>query len=66
MSGAELAQLTAIARSRTEPAAGVERARALLAYRNDPSSFAVGRALGLHHQTVQRCIERAALWRNIG
>src|SRR5215472_10131493 len=59
MSGAELAQLTAIARSRTEPAARVERARALLAYRNDPLFFAVGFALGLHHQTVQRCIERA-------
>jgi len=57
--GAELAQLMAIARSRTEPAARVERAHALLAYRNDPSFFAVGRALGLHHQTVQRCIERA-------
>ena len=25
----------------------------------DPSFFAVGRALGLHHQTVQRCVERA-------
>jgi Homeodomain-like domain len=31
----------------------------LLAYREDPSFFAVGRALGLHHQTVQRCVERA-------
>jgi hypothetical protein len=28
------------------------------AYRED-SSFAVARALGLHHQTVQRCVERA-------
>jgi len=62
MSGADLAQLKAIARSRTEPAARVERARALLAYRNDPSFFAVGRALGLHHQTVQRCIERAVAY----
>jgi Homeodomain-like domain len=32
----------------------------LLAYREAPSFFAVGRALGLHHQTVQRCVERAA------
>jgi len=32
----------------------------LLAYREDASLFAVGRALGLHHQTVQRCVERAA------
>lgn len=31
----------------------------LLAYREDPSFFAVGRALGVHHQTVQRCVERA-------
>lgn len=31
----------------------------LLAYREDPSFFAVGQALGLHHQTVQRCVERA-------
>jgi transposase len=56
---AELAQLEAIARSRSEPAVRVERARVLLAYRDDPSCFAVGRALGLHHQTVQRCLERA-------
>jgi hypothetical protein len=28
-----------------------------------PSFFAVDRSLGVHHQTVQRCIERAvALW----
>jgi len=30
-----------------------------LAYREDPSFFAVGRALGVHHQTVERCVERA-------
>src|SRR5208282_1622351 len=56
----ELAALRAIARSRTEPASRVERARMLLAYREDPSFFAVGRTLGVHHQTVQRCIERAS------
>ena len=56
---AEVAKLTSIARSRTELASRVERARILLAYREDPSFFAVARALGLHHQTVQRCIERA-------
>src|ERR1043166_5774172 len=55
----ELARLTSIARSRTAAASRVERARILLAYREDPSFFAVGRALGLHHQTVQRCVERA-------
>ena len=31
----------------------------LLAYREDASFFAVGRTLGVHHQTVQRCVERA-------
>lgn len=58
----DLARLTAIARSRTEPASRVERARMLLAYRQDPSFFAVGRALGVHHQTVQRCVERAVVY----
>ena len=56
---ADLAQLEAIARSRTEPAGRVERSRILLAYRQDPSFYAVGQTLGLHAQTVQRCIERA-------
>ena len=55
----ELARLAAIGRSRTEPASRVERARILLRYRDDPSSYAVGRALGVTHQTVQRCLERA-------
>ena len=55
----ELTQLRSIARSRTEAAARVARARMLLAYRDDPSFFAVGRALGVHHQTVQRCVDRA-------
>jgi hypothetical protein len=45
----DLVALRAIARSRTEPASRVERARMLLAYREDPSFFAVGRALGVHH-----------------
>src|SRR5215472_12145293 len=56
---AESAKLRSITHSRTEPASRVERARILLAYREDPSFFAVGRRLGLHHQTVQRCVERA-------
>src|SRR3954469_17214490 len=55
----DTAKLTAIAQSRTEPASRVERARILLAYREDPSFFAVGQALRLHHQTVQRCVARA-------
>jgi transposase len=56
----DLAELRLIARSRSEAAGRVERAQMLLAYRKDPSFFAVGRALGIHHQTVQRCVERAA------
>jgi len=48
-----------MAQSRTEPASRVERARILLGYWEAPSFFAVGQALGLHHQTVQRCVERA-------
>jgi transposase len=31
-----------------------------LAYRDEPSFFAVAQAMGVHHQTVQRCVERAA------
>jgi transposase len=58
---AEVERLRSIAQSRTEPASRVERARIVLAYREDPSFFAVGRALGLHHQTVQRCVERAVV-----
>jgi transposase len=55
----DLATLGAVARSRTEPAGRVERAKILVAYREDPSFFAVGQAMGVHHQTVQRCVERA-------
>ena len=55
----DLVQLEAIARSRTEPACRVERARILLAYRADPSTYAVGEAIGVTHQTVQRCLDRA-------
>src|SRR5271163_2412616 len=50
----DLTRLVSITRSRTEPASRVERARMLVAYRENPSFFAVGRALGGHHQTVQR------------
>jgi transposase len=55
----DLATLGAVARSRTEPAGRVERAKMLVAYREDPSFFGVGQAMGVHHQTVQRCVERA-------
>src|SRR5258705_7744178 len=45
---ADLSELESIARSRTEPVGRVERARVLLAYRQDPSFYAVGQALGMH------------------
>ena len=54
-----VAELTRIARSRTEPASRVERARMLLAYRESPSFYAVGRSIGVTHQTVERCTRRA-------
>jgi transposase len=54
-----VAELTRIARSRTEPASRVERARMLLAYRESPSFYAVGRSIGVTHQTVERCVRRA-------
>src|SRR5215470_3286737 len=57
----EVAALKEISRSRTEPAIRVQRARILLAYRESLSFFAVGHAVGVHHQTVQRCVERAAV-----
>jgi transposase len=59
MSEQETETLTALSRSRSEPASRVSRAAMLLAYRDNPSFFAVARRLGVHHQTVQRCIERA-------
>ena len=59
MTGEEIEALIALSRSRTEPAGRVSRAAMLLGYREKPSFFAVGRRLGVHHQTVQRCVERA-------
>jgi hypothetical protein len=49
----DVARLVSITRSRTEPASRVDRARMLLAYRENASFFAVAHALGVHHQTVQ-------------
>jgi hypothetical protein len=34
----------------------------LLAYLDNPSFFAVGQRLGVHHQTVQPCVERAVAY----
>ena len=59
MTEEEIARLTVISHSRTERASRVVRAQMLLAYRQNPSFFAVARSLGAHHQTVQRCVERA-------
>ena len=59
MTDEEAARLMAVSRSRTEPASRVQRAQMLLAYRENPSFFAVAQRVGVHHQTVQRCIERA-------
>jgi transposase len=55
----EASELERLSRSRTEPASRVERARMLLAYRQTPSFYAVGRAIGVTHQTVERCLRRA-------
>lgn len=57
---AQRQQLQEISRSRTEPASRVERARIILAYLEDPSAYSVARAIGVTHQTVTRCLERAA------
>src|SRR6201997_1908595 len=59
MTDEDVARLTALSRSRTESASRVQRAQMLLAYRENPSFFAIGQRVGVHHQTVQRCIERA-------
>src|SRR6266851_1242869 len=59
MTDEEVARLVAVSRSRTEAASRVQRAQMLLAYRENPSFFAVAQRVGVHHQTVQRCIERA-------
>jgi transposase len=59
MSDEETGKLAVIARSGSETARRVKRAQMLLGYRETPSFFAVGQRLGVHHQTVQRCIERA-------
>src|SRR4030081_2480010 len=59
MTDEDVARLLIVSRSRTEPASRVQRAQMLLAYRENPSFFAVGQRGGVHHPTVQRCIKRA-------
>ncbi len=55
----DLARLESIARSRSEPAIRVERARILLAYHANPSSVAAGERVGVMRHTVRRCVRRA-------
>jgi hypothetical protein len=62
MKDEDLERLMVISRSRTEAASRVERAQMLLTYRENPSLFAGGQRLGVHHQTVQRCVERAVAY----
>ena len=57
MTEEEIGALTVLSRSRSELASRVERAQMLLAYRENPSFCAVGQRVGVHHQTVQRCVE---------
>ena len=59
VSSDDLYRLESIARSRTEPAIRVERARMLLAYLANPSSVAVGERIGVMRHTVRRCVRRA-------
>src|SRR5258708_12208293 len=59
MTDEDVARLITVSRSRTEPASRVQRAQMLLTYRENPSFFAVGQRVGVHHQTAQRCTERA-------
>src|ERR1700758_3871291 len=59
MTDEEIERLTVLSRSRTEAMSRVSRAQMLLAYRENPSFCAVGQRVGVHHQTVQRCVERA-------
>lgn len=55
----DLTKLQSIARSRTQPASRVERARMLLHYHENPTCYGVARKVGVTHQTVQRCLLRA-------
>src|SRR5947208_5447196 len=58
MTDEAIGKLTEISRSRTEAASRVARAQMLLRYAEKPSFYAVGQSLAVHHQTVQRCVER--------
>jgi len=51
--------LTTISRSRTEPAARVQRAQILLAYAAGESVSAIARRLGTNRPKVERCLDKA-------
>ena len=55
----EIEALTALSRSRTEPASRVSRARCCWPIARSRRSLRWDKDLGVHHQTVQRCVERA-------
>ena len=60
MTGEEIEALTALSRSRTEPAGRVSRAAMLLGYREKPSFFAVeDEDLACIIGQTQRCVEQA-------
>src|SRR6202051_4224598 len=59
MTDEEIERLRVSSGRETEPTSRVARAQMLLAYRDNPSFCAVGQRVGVHHQTVQRCVERA-------
>ena len=59
MTAEEIETLTALSRSRTEAARRVERAQMLLAYRQQPSFFAVETNSAYTIRRLQRCVERA-------
>src|SRR5260221_14712365 len=55
----DLEKLRMIARSRTEPGSRGGGAAIPVGFWENSAVFAVGQALGAHHPTVQRCVERA-------
>jgi len=59
------ARLELIARSRTQPAMRVDRARMFLAYNADLSSVAVRERIGVVRYTVRRCVRRAEPWASL-
>ncbi len=56
LGSADLEKLRSISQSRTEPASRSSERGFCWDWKN-PSFYAVGQALGLHPQTVQRCVE---------